>query len=104
MFYNYLDYVKNLTFTADPDYEYLIGIFVNTIETQCSGIQSDFDWNGRLKSSTLSNFSIKSNLTENNVSMLMNNNNISKTSQNISDIRTNEELNKMSIFQREKEE
>lgn len=98
----YTDYTKALAFQQDPDYEYLISLFKEMITNFCSALDYDFDWNGKLKSSTT--VDLENNKQHKvNTSLALNNNNISRNS-NVnedSNIYPDGEINNSVIFKRE---
>ena len=43
-FFNYLKYVKNLTFTEQPNYDSLKKMFVYFLKAHKENIDNNFDW------------------------------------------------------------
>jgi hypothetical protein len=78
----------------------------------CVGVSHDFDWNNRLKSTVTVDLNSNNTQTTANIkginTSLVNNNNISKVSDNANaddsgiNNQINDELNNMSIFQKDK--
>jgi hypothetical protein len=96
-----LDYVKELKFEEDPNYDYLFELFREVLVKLPPG--PDFDWNNNLKSSSVIIQATKDK--KNNVSLILGNANISKHSPNNnndpSKISQNlEEFGKESMFQK----
>jgi hypothetical protein len=100
----FFDSVKSLSFQADPDYDFLIGIFVEVMNTYCLDVQYYYDWNNRLKSHTSMELTTNFTYQKANTSLALGNNNISRNSPHTGKDdshlnQINEELNNMSIFQ-----
>jgi hypothetical protein len=94
----YLDYCKELKFEEDPNYEFLVELLTDVLISLPPS--PDFDWNNNLKSSSkmLQTVNKKSD-----ISMFLNNGNISKNSPNgdCSKISQNlDEANKESLFKK----
>ncbi len=102
-FCDYFEYVVGLSFTADPDYDYLKNLFISIINNHCQKIKHDFDWNNKLKSTAqeeIDNYNFQEKNSKVNIS-LVNNNNISQNSFLNDNSQLNlvkDDINNMSIF------
>jgi hypothetical protein len=100
--------VKSYSFQADPEYEFLINLFVEMISIHCIDAKYDFDWNNKLRSSSANELSTSYTYQKANTSLALGNNNISRVSNNNSPnpddsnfIQINDDINNLSIFKKD---
>lgn len=101
----YFEYCKALSFQADPDYDQLLNLFNQMINNYCVEYKYDYDWNDKIRAIKKEEIKIEQIFPVANTSLALNNNNISNNSPNANNDshlnQVNNEINNMSIFQKE---